>query len=79
MQKKREKDEFEKNKYKYSGIEGGRIGREKDGFLEIGQRDLDRIYGEKKKSEKSGGKNKFGKKKFKKGKNKNKKGRKIRK
>lgn len=33
MEKKREKDDFEKNKYKYTGVEGGRVGRENQGFL----------------------------------------------
>lgn len=50
MAQKREKDQFEKNKYKFEGSAEGRIGRENDqGFLEITKKDLDRIYGSKKK------------------------------
>lgn len=46
MEKKREKDEHQKNLYKFKGMDDGRIGRENDqGFLEIRKKDLDRIYG----------------------------------
>lgn len=51
MSKKREKDEHERNKYKFSGLENGRIGRENEGFLEITSKDIDRIYGKSGKSE----------------------------
>ena len=30
---RRDKDNFERNKYKFEGVGDGRIGKEKDGFL----------------------------------------------
>ena len=42
---KRKKDEFQKNKYKFEGMNEGRIGRESDGMLKINKKDLARING----------------------------------
>ena len=46
MESKREKDSFEKNKYKFEEVNSGKIGKEKDGFLVLGKKDLTRIKGE---------------------------------
>lgn len=65
MEIKKEKDSFEKNKYKFENVSSGKIGKEKDGFLFIGKKDLARIHGrqEGKGKNRSFG-NKQGKKKF---------------
>jgi hypothetical protein len=59
METKREKDQFEKNNYKFEKVNSGRVGREKDGFLYLNKKDIDRIHGkldgEKKKIKKEDG------------------------
>jgi hypothetical protein len=45
MEIKKEKDTFDKNRYKFENVSSGRIGREKDGFLHISKQDLARIHG----------------------------------
>lgn len=45
MEIKKERDTFERNKYKFQDVSTGKFGREKDGFLHISKRDLDRING----------------------------------
>ena len=45
MEIKREKDSFERNKYKFDKVSSGKIGHEKDGFLHISKKDLARIHG----------------------------------
>lgn len=38
------KDEFMRNQYKFKGSATGRIGKEKDGFLELSRQDIRQIY-----------------------------------
>ena len=45
MEIKKEKDNFERNKYKFQNVSSGKFGREKDGFLHISKQDLARING----------------------------------
>lgn len=45
MEIKKEKDEFDKNKYKFENVSTGRVGHEKDGFLYLNKHDIDRIRG----------------------------------
>ena len=45
MEIKREKDSFDRNKYKFEKVSSGKIGHEKDGFLHISKKDLARIHG----------------------------------
>lgn len=45
MEIKKQKDAFERNKYKFENVSSGKFGREKDGFLHISKQDLARING----------------------------------
>lgn len=47
MKQRKEKDDFEKNKYKFSGASGG-FGREQGGFLNLSKNDVQHIMGKRK-------------------------------
>ena len=61
MKQKKEKDEFDKNKYKFTGASGG-FGTEKGGFLEINKREADLIMGRNRRKENEPREGNFGKK-----------------
>lgn len=46
MEIKKEKDQFDKNKYKYQEADSSKLGREKEGFLHLTTQDVNRIRGE---------------------------------
>jgi hypothetical protein len=45
MEVKKDKDQFERNRYKFEQISSGRVGKEKNGMLSLNRKDIDRIYG----------------------------------
>lgn len=79
MEIRKQKDEFDKNRYKFENVSSGKVGFEKDGFLHLRKADLDRInekgerdrFEKKRKGGPAGGK-KFKMRKGKKGKGKRK-------
>ena len=44
MEIRKQKDEFDKNSYKFQQVSSGKVGFEKDGFLHIRKVDLNRIH-----------------------------------
>lgn len=62
----RDKDDFQKNKYKFEGMGGGRIGKEKNGFLEITKKDIGVMFQKEGVREEKKEKKRFHKKKGKK-------------
>ncbi len=47
MKEKRERDDFEKNKYKFKGTSFETLGKHSDGMLELGKKDVKKIEGKK--------------------------------
>jgi len=69
MESKKEKDQFEKNRYKFEQISSGRVGKERNGLLSLNKKDIDRIYGKSEEKKKITKKGREGGKKFNKHKN----------
>lgn len=45
MEIRKEKDQFQKNQYKFENVSSGKVGKEKGGFLELSKNDIARIRG----------------------------------
>ena len=45
MEMRKEKDQFDRNKYKFQNVSSGKLGKEKGGFLYLSKNDVHRIKG----------------------------------